>query len=392
MQYIYGDMHVHIGSAMGKAIKITASRDLNLEQLIFRDSPRKGLDMIGIVDAAAIPVAQEIGQMLLAGKLREHPQGGLLASNGVLLIPACEVESREGVHWVLYFSSFKSIQEYQKYVRTRVKNMNLSTQKTRIDARELVNLAVFLDALLCPAHAFTPHKGAYGAWVERLTPVLGSDMTQIKGLELGLSSDSHMAGMIEETRRFTFLSNSDAHSSANVGREYNLFRMQEKNFMEFRLCLENSSGRRIAANFGMDPLLGKYHRSYCLDCEQISGDPAPVFTCGNCGSTHMVPGVYDRIMQIKDYDEPHHPVARPPYQYRVPLKMLPGVGPKMVEMLITYFENEINVAENADLSDIERIGGDKTAALIANMRKGRLNIVPGGGGRYGKVKKDNHHQ
>lgn len=392
MQYFFADLHVHIGSAMGKAVKITASRSLTLQQVVFRDAPRKGLDIVGIVDAGTLPVAWEIEQMLLEGKLRQHPQGGLLARNGVLLIPACEVESQEGVHWILYLADLDKVQAYQKYLRTRVKNMSLSTQKARITIRELVNLAAFLDAVLCPAHAFTPHKGVYGAWVERLTPVLGADIHQIKVLELGLSSDTEMAGMIEETRRFAYLSNSDAHSSANVGREYNLLRMQEKSFTEFRHCLENSSGRRIAANYGMDPLLGKYHRSFCLDCEQISGDPPPVSVCGNCGSMHMVPGVFDRIVQIRDYDEPHHPVGRPPYRYRVPLKMLPGVGPKMVEMLVTYFENEINVAEKADLSDIERIAGDKTAAMIDNMRKGRLKIVPGGGGRYGKVEKNNYHQ
>jgi len=392
MLSVYGDMHIHIGSAAGKAVKITASRTLDLHTILYTDAPAKGLDMVGVVDAGTIPVSWEIEQMLSSGELREHPRGGFLARNGVLLIAACEVESLEGVHWLIYLPYMKSLREYQKFVRSRVHNMDLSTQRTRVNARELVNLSCMLDGIFCPAHAFTPHKGAYGAWVDRLAPVMDYDLKQIKAVELGLSADTDMADTIGETRDFTFLTNSDAHSSGNVGREYNLFRMGEKSFAEFKMCLENSDGRRVMANYGMDPLMGKYHRSFCPQCSTIMGDEPPVFICTNCGSQKLISGVYDRIAAIRDYAEPRHPVGRPPYHYRVPLKQLPGIGPKMLNKLIAYFGNEINVLEKADIADIEKIAGENTAALVEQMRSGRLNINPGGGGYYGKVKKDINKQ
>jgi uncharacterized protein (TIGR00375 family) len=265
--------------------------------------------------------------------------------------------------------------------------MALSTQKANVSVAELINLSFVLDGIFCPAHAFTPHKGVYGIWTRRLADKLGKDATHIKALELGLSADSDMADMIGETRNYTFLSNSDAHSADNIGREYNLLRMADKNFQELRYCLENKEGRRVLANYGMDPLMGKYHRSYCTQCSTISGDEPPIFSCSNCGNEKMVMGVYDRIIEIRDQQEARHPLGRPPYKYRIPLKDLLGVGPKLKEKLLAFFFDEINVLEKASINDIERVAGENVASQIAHMRVGRLPITPGGGGKYGRVKK-----
>jgi uncharacterized protein (TIGR00375 family) len=389
MLKVYADFHIHIGKARGKSVKITASRELNLQRILFQDAPEKGLDIVGIVDAGTLPVYQEIEAMLANGDIRELHRGGFLARNGVVFIAACELESLEGVHWIIYLPHLEKLKEYQKFIRNRVKNLDLSTQKVHINARELVNLSLMLEGILCPAHAFTPHKGAYGAWVDRLEPVLGRDLQYIKVLELGLSSDTDMADTIAETRRFNFLSNSDAHSPANIAREYNLLRIAEKNFEEIRFSFENINGRRIMANFGMDPQLGKYHRSFCQECLTIAEGNLPVFVCQNCGSDRLVNGVYDRIAHIRDYNEPRHPISRPPYHYRVPLRQLPGVGPKMYKKLIQFFGSEIEILENADIEKIKHISGENIALMIKSMRTGRLPIIPGGGGYYGKVKKHN---
>ncbi|NLO22101.1 MAG: hypothetical protein GX119_08895 [Syntrophomonadaceae bacterium] len=388
MLSIYGDLHIHIGRAAGQAVKITASRQLELKSILYRDAPRKGLEMVGVVDAGTLPVSQELEVMLETGELQELRAGGFLARNGVLLIAACELESIEGVHWIIYLPGLENLREYQRFIRSRVHNMQLSTQRIRISSKELVNLSYILEGILCPAHAFTPHKGIYGSWTDSLKTAMGSDYRQLRVIELGLSADSDMAATIKETRAFAFLSNSDAHSADNIGREYNRFRLNNKNFQEFKYSLENIQGRRITANFGLDPRLGKYHRSYCLACSTISTEAPPVSQCHRCGSNRLVMGVYDRIAAIQDQEEPSHPAGRPPYYYRVPIKQLPGVGPKLYEKMLNYFENEITLMEGADQADIARIAGEKIAALIIKMRKGRLPIIPGGGGHYGKVQKN----
>lgn len=387
MQHFCADLHIHIGSARGKAVKITASRNLQLKSIIFEDAPRKGLDIVGVVDAGSLSVADEIDEMLQSGELVEQDKGGLLAKNGVLIIPGCEVETREGIHVIIYLRDLQSIKKWQRFLRSRVHNMVLSTQKADASTVDIINMSVLLDGIFCPAHAFTPHKGAYGVWTSKLEEKIGEDIKQVKTLELGLSADTDLADMMIETRNFTYLSNSDAHSAANIGREYNLLQMKEKNFEELKLCIENTEGRHIVANYGMDPRLGKYHRSFCPDCEMILEEEAPVRICPVCKNKKIVMGVYDRIVEIKDYDSPRHPAIRPPYYYRVPLKDLPGVGPKTYLKILSFW-SEIEVKENVELEKIERIVGKQLTRTIAAMRQGKLEIIAGGGGKYGKVKKN----
>lgn len=392
MRSVYADLHIHIGRASGRPVKITASRHLTLASLLNETAPRKGLDMIGIVDAGTTPVLAELEKMVEEGQLYIHQRGGFITPRGVMLLTGCEVETREGIHVIIYLPDLDSLHKYQKFMRSRVKNMELSTQHCKADIKELLNLSHLLGGVFCPAHAFTPHKGFYGMLSPSFESYLGRDASQIRVLELGLSSDTDMADTISETRQFTFLSNSDAHSAGNVGREYNLLRIAELSFEEFRQAVYEQEGRRVLANYGMDPLMGKYHRSYCPQCDLIMQEEPPVVQCPVCGSDKLVMGVYDRIVQIQDHRETTHPVGRPPYRYRVPLTSLPGVGPTTYKKLIQYLGNEIEVIERASFDDIARVAGENTAALVMQMRTGRLPITPGGGGVYGKIQTHNCNQ
>ncbi|HQA08252.1 MAG TPA: endonuclease Q family protein [Syntrophomonadaceae bacterium] len=392
MRSVYADLHVHIGRASGRPVKITASRSLTLANLLNETVLRKGLNIVGIVDAGTAPVLAELEKMVDQGQLEIHQRGGFMTAQGVMLLAGCEVETREGVHIIIYLPDLDSLHKYQKFMRSRVKNMELSTQRCKADIRELLNLSHVLGGVFCPAHAFTPHKGFYGMLASSFQSYLGRDASQIHVLELGLSADTDMADTINETRHFTFLSNSDAHSAGNVGREYNLLRLAELNFEEFRLAVYGHEGRRVLANYGMDPLMGKYHRSYCPQCDQIMQGEPPVVECPICGNDKLVMGVYDRIVQIQDHREPYHPVGRPPYRYRVPLTSMPGVGPTTYQKLIQYLGNEIEVMERASFDDIARVAGNNVAALVMQMRAGRIPITPGGGGVYGKIQVHNCNQ
>ena len=381
----FADLHIHIGRAGGNPVKITAARSLILRSIIFEDAPRKGLDIVGVVDAGSPLVAKEIGDMLQAGDLRELDQGGFLASNGILLIIGSEVETREGVHVIAYLPGLQSLNKWQRFLAPRVRNMNLSTQKVDIAMADIISQCIRLDSIFCLAHAFTPHKGAYGIWTDRLFKELGPAIEDIKVIELGLSSDSSLADTVAETRRFSYLSNSDAHSAPNIAREYNRLDMAERNFTELKLALLNTQGRGITANYGLHPRMGKYHRSFCLSCNRIANEPAPVIRCPACGSERLVIGVYDRIVMIQDTPCSRHPLDRPPYFYRIPLQGLPGIGPVAYRRLLEAFANEIDVMEMVPIEDIRRTIGDRPAAAVQAMRSGSLVIQDGGGGHYGRV-------
>lgn len=379
------DLHIHIGRAMGKPVKITAARSLTLASIIYQDAPRKGLDIVGVVDSATMPVKSEIEAMVHRGDLMELSQGGFMAGNGVLLVSGSEVETREGIHVIVYLPGLDSLSMWQQYLSTRVRNMGLSTQKVDASVTDIVEVCQGLEGIFCLAHAFTPHKGAYGAWTDKLAPQMGPLFRKIKVLELGLSSDSYLADTLSETCHFNYLSNSDAHSSPNIGREFNLLDMQEKSFAELFLCLNGIRGRRIAANYGLHPRMGKYHRTYCPFCDFITEDEPPVTSCRICGSDRIIMGVLDRIVSISDFKPSRNPVDRPPYYYRVPLKDLPGVGPVIYKKLLQSFANEIKVMEEVPIEAVKIVAGEKIAAVIHAMRSDQLCIGTGGGGKYGRV-------
>ncbi|MGE5416336.1 MAG: endonuclease Q family protein [Acidobacteriota bacterium] len=390
MRQYYADLHVHVGRAQGRPVKITASEKLTVESILDTCAGDKGLDIVGIVDCGSPPVLQDIKELLSQGKLEDTGYGFLRSERGVNLVLGIETESREGAHFISYMPDLEALDLWHKTMNRKLTNPNLSTQRSQAGAVELLDKTLALDGIFVVAHAFTPHKGAYGCWVERLQNGFGNKAMMIHALELGLSSDTDMAGLIQETSGFAFLSNSDAHSGPNIGREYNQLRMASASFKELLMAMQNREGRRITANYGMHPHLGKYHRSHCPRCNIITSNSHPIFACEVCGQ-EMVAGVWDRIISIKDNDESHQPIGRPSYNYRVPPSFIPGLGPKTYTKLRRAIGSEIEIYERAGLDLIEKVAGAGIAGYIGAMRQNRLTFVPGGGGRYGRVKKDNHN-
>ncbi|GJM68062.1 hypothetical protein HMSSN036_02780 [Paenibacillus macerans] len=197
-----------------------------------------------------------------------------------------------------------------------------------------------------------------------------------------------MAGLISELDPFTILTNSDAHSLGKIGREYNELLLGAANYREFAKALKQEDGRRVAGNYGLNPRLGKYHRTYCGNCSYIIDEAeAAVERCPYCGSPKLVRGVYDRIRSIADRQAPAVPAHRPPYHYQVPLEFIPGLGPAKLELLLAAFGTEMNILHHVPEAKLAEVAGPELAARIAEARSGRLELAAGGGGIYGKVKK-----
>ena len=155
-------------------------------------------------------------------------------------------------------------------------------------------------------------------------------------------------------------------------------------FKEIMKAIKMEDGRKILANYGLDPKLGKYNRSFCEDCNCSIETPPPATVCDKCGGTNITMGVYDRIEIIKD-QESTSPSFRPKYNYQIPLGFMPGVGGKTIEKLLSNFGTEMTILHKIAKDDIEGIIGAKQAEIIDNARKGQMHIHAGGGGVYGKV-------
>ncbi len=394
MYEIYADLHVHIGrSENNKPIKITAAKSLNFANIAKECVERKGINLVGIIDCASPYVIEDIERFLSTGEAYEIPDGGIVYKDKVCIILGSEIETSEindkgktgSAHNLCYFPKLSDIKEFSNEMSHHIKNITLSSQRADISAYDLIDIVERHNGILIPAHCFTPHKSFYGNCTDSLKRIFKEKYNKIPAIELGLSSDTFLADQISELETKTFLTNSDAHSLPKIAREYNKMELEGISFKEFLMALKNENGRKIVSNYGLDPKLGKYHRTYCEVCDKrIPGD-APVIKCDTCDSKNITMGVYDRIEIIKDKKETKRPKFRPEYVYQIPLTFIPGVGGKTIEKLLNHFGTEMTILHKLSNDDIEAVVGEKVAKNIVSARDGKMHIVEGGGGVYGKV-------
>ena len=394
MYEIFADLHVHIGrSESNKPIKITAARSLNFANIAKECVERKGINVVGIIDCASPYVIEDIENFLKTGEAYEIPDGGIIYKDKVCILLGSEIETSEvndmgktgSAHNICFFPHLKDIKAFSNEMSHHIKNITLSSQRADISAYNLIDIVEKYNGVLIPAHAFTPHKSFYGNCTDRLEKIFKEKFNKVFAIELGLSSDTYLADEISELETRTFLTNSDAHSLPKIAREYNKMLVENISFKEILKALKNEDGRKIVANYGMDPKLGKYHRTYCEKCDKPIPGNAPITRCPDCDSSNITMGVFDRIEIIKDKPRTKSPKFRPPYYYQIPLTFIPGLGGKTIDKLLNTFETEMNILHKLSKDDIEAVVGEKIANNIVNAREGNVNIQAGGGGVYGKI-------
>jgi uncharacterized protein (TIGR00375 family) len=386
MYEVFSDLHVHIGrSENGKPIKITAARSLNFANIAKECYERKGINLVGIIDCASPYVIEDIEIFLRTGEAYELEKGGIIYKNQVCIILGSEIETAEinddgktgSAHNLCYFPHLSDIKSFSDEMSHHIKNITLSSQRCDLSAYDLIDIVKKYNGVFIPAHCFTPYKSFYGNCTSSLKRIFKEKFDDIYAIELGLSSDTYLADEISELSNKTFLTNSDAHSLPKIAREYNKMEMEDINFEEFVKVLKREDGRRIIANYGLDPKLGKYHRTFCEICNKQIPGKAPVTKCDTCDSRNITMGVYDRIEIIKDKPKSVSPSFRPQYVYQIPLTFIPGVGPKAIDKLLDQFGTEMTVLHKLSNDDIEAACGDKIAKSIIAARDGKISIAEG---------------
>jgi uncharacterized protein (TIGR00375 family) len=389
MNSYYVDLHIHIGrTEKGQAVKISAANDLTLFNIAHEAAVRKGMEIIGIIDCHSPSVQDDIMTYLDRGEMVEQEGGGIRYRDTAIMLGS-EIEVREPgmgpAHLLAYMPDLRTMQGFTQWMKGHMKNVGLSSQRIYVPARVLQEEVLGRGGILIPAHIFTPHKSVYGSATTKMEHLL--DLDGISAVELGLSADSDMAGLISELDRFTFVTNSDAHSLGKIGREYNEMTLAAPTYEELVKALYRQEGRGVTANYGLNPRLGKYHRTYCSLCEAILDErEETVERCADCGSHKIVRGVMDRILDLSDREQTYFPPYRPPYHFQVPLEFIPGLGPKKLDQLLRRFGTEMNVLHRTTQEELENEIGEEIASYLVKAREGTLLLEVGGGGRYGKVK------
>ncbi len=254
------------------------------------------------------------------------------------------------------------------------------------------------EAIFIPAHIWTPHFSLFGMYsgydtiedcFEDLTP-------HIHALETGLSSDPQMNARISALDKYAFVSNSDAHSPANLAREANLFNC-ELTYDAMAQALAEPQSKNFHGTIEFFPEEGKYHWDGHRNCK-YSCKPSDAIANGNicpvCGEK-LILGVSHRLEELADRPEDYISPLMRPYQSLVPLSEIIAACARMTKAskkvqaqyqhMLQSLGSELYILRQAPLADIADATNDIIAEGISRIRAGKLTLAPGFDGEYGKV-------
>src|SRR6185503_15421675 len=136
------------------------------------------------------------------------------------------------VHNMIFAPNFAAVDRIIIGLEKRGANLKADGRPIMgIHCDELVKIVKEADenAEVIPAHAWTPHFGLFGSLsgFNTVEEAFGDQSRYIKAIETGLSSDPKMNWQISNLDKYSLTSNSDAHSLRKIGREANVFEIDE---------------------------------------------------------------------------------------------------------------------------------------------------------------------
>lgn len=435
MRFI-ADLHIH--SRYSRA----TSKDMSPEN-IWKWAQLKGITVIGTGDFTHPEWFKELREKIESsenGLFRLKKEFQLddvpdLCKADVFFILSAEISciySKKGkirkIHSIVFVPDFATAARINT-VLSKIGNLSSDGRPILgLDSKELLKIILDVsdEAMLVPAHAWTPHFSVFGAGsgfdsieecFEELTPY-------VYAIETGLSSDPLMNWRLSSLDHITLISNSDAHSLAKLGREANIFDTENpsqsshtplwkrgaegdfkggqgginkeisyKNMMD---AIKTKNGFQGTIEFF--PEEGKYHYDGHRVCGVRLSPEETIkhnYLCPVCGKTVTV-GVMHRVEKLADRTYGFRLEKAPLYYSIVPLAEIiaetlkVGVHSKAVEAeyvgLLRSLGSEFRILMESSLSDIASAGSSMLSEAISRVRSGKVHIVPGFDGEYGKIR------
>ncbi|PKL72437.1 DNA helicase UvrD [Candidatus Kuenenbacteria bacterium HGW-Kuenenbacteria-1] len=273
-----------------------------------------------------------------------------------------------------------------------------------LDAKELAKIILDIseDCLIVPAHVWTPWFSIFGSkfgfdsieeCFEELTPYIYS-------IETGLCSDPAMNHRLSALDKITLLSNSDAHSLQNLGREANIFELKTLNYQEIIKAIRQTKNSKssLLQTIEFFPEQGKYYFDGHRKC-QINFSPKQTkkyhASCPKCkkplnkGVLYRVEELADRSINKVDFKKFNLYKKIIPLQEIIANIFKQGKNSKKVEKeyfnLIKQGGNEFNVLLNLSYKELKKITSNEIVEMIKNMREEKIIFDPGYDGVYGKI-------
>ncbi len=266
-----------------------------------------------------------------------------------------------------------------------------------------------MGAEVIPAHAWTPHFGLFGSLsgFDTVEEAFGDQAKYIRAIETGLSSDPKMNWQISNLDKYSLTSNSDAHSLRKLGREANVFEIDEKklSYSEVIRVLYGKNPKEFLYTIEFFPEEGKYHLDGHRDCKFSCLPPQTKKLkglCPVCGKKLLV-GVLNRVEVLADREWGFVPKRAIPFKSVIPLEEVIadvyGVGVQSKKVTLTYEKmlgerirelekekvSEFEVLLDLDEQKIASISSPEIAQAIIRVREGKINVTGGYDGEFGKV-------
>ncbi len=307
------------------------------------------------------------------------------------------------VHHCLFFPSLLALEKVINVLEDRGCNLKSDGRPiVGLDSKEL--LKILLDAssdnLLIPAHAWTPWFAVFGSksgfdsleeCFDELTPF-------VPAIETGLSSDPPMNWRLSALDNIMLISNSDAHSLPNLGREANVFNPDKLSYVSLIDILRKRQKDKFLYTIEFYPEEGMYHFDGHRECE-VALSPAETKKlkniCPVCKKALTI-GVLNRVNEIADRPEGFKHSGAVPFIRLVELDKIiaEALGVKSRksvvvrqywETMVRKGENELRILTELSVKELTEITPPEIVEGIRRMRAGELFVKPGFDGQYGEV-------
>jgi len=274
-----------------------------------------------------------------------------------------------------------------------------------LDARNLLEILLEKapEGFFIPAHIWTPWFSLFGSksGFDKIEDCFEDLTPHIFALETGLSSDPDMNRRVSALDAYTFISNSDCHSPAKLGREANIF-STEFDFFHLREAIKHpvdNSGKQVfSATIEFYPEEGKYHCDGHRKCN-ICFEPEETIKhegkCPECGRPLTV-GVLHRVMALADRDAPQYNDHDPAFFSCTPLpeilSELLGVGPATKKVTAAYAKvisllgSEFDILLNVPIDEISRKSSPLIGEAVRRVRNNEVIRKPGFDGEFGVIR------
>lgn len=391
---IVADLHLHSKYARATSLK----SDLNG---LSEGAKIKGVQVVATGDFTHPTWFKEL-KLALDSKDNSN---GLYEFNGTKFILSVEVSNifeLEGkikkMHHILLAPNFEIAAQINNEI-AKYGNLEEDGRPTlRISSAELLEIMdrISKDIFVIPAHIWTPWFSLFGSksGVDSLREAYGGMEKNIFALETGLSSDPKMNWMLSALDKYTLVSNSDSHSPEKMGREANVFDLEEISYKAILEAIKTRKG--LVKTYEFFPEEGKYHYDGHRNCNVLL-DPWEAKKLGNrcpvC-KKELTIGVLHRVIDLADRKFGDKPANAVPFQHIVPLltviaKVL-GKSEMAKEVreeydkLIRYFGNEFAVYEVKE--EQLRLGtSPEIANVITKVNAEKIKWIPGYDGIFGKL-------